>query len=138
MAESNLLLVEDDPDRALLTKRALSQSGADPEVTVAQTASEACELLSDPETPLPDLVLLDLRLPGEDGFVVLDHLQECPSLEVPVVVLTSSDENEDMLRSYSMGANGFVTKPVDYDRFRKAVKSIARFWLEVNRPPPRA
>lgn len=129
-----VLLVEDDPDRVVLTRRALAQAPADPEVEVAETGEAALDRLR--EHPPPDLVLLDLQLPGLDGFDVLERTGEDEaSPEVPIVVLTSSTETEHMARSYELGANGFVTKPVDYEDFREAVHRTVHFWLEINTPP---
>lgn len=136
MNQPTVLVVEDDADRAMLTKRALGEAPVDPEVEVAETGEEAIDRLDD--RPTPDLVLLDLKLPGQDGFDVLAHVQDDSSTPpIPIVVLTSSDETEDMEKSYDLGANGFVTKPVDFQAFREAVKHIARFWLEINTPPTR-
>jgi two-component system response regulator len=136
MTERRVLLVEDDPDRVMLTKRALSEAPSTCSVEVVDTGEAAIERLSEDEGPMPDLVLLDLKLPGADGFDVLEHVEEDDRTpEVPIVVLTSSSETEDMLHSYRLGANGYVTKPVDFEEFREAVRHIARFWLEINTPP---
>lgn len=136
MTERNVLLVEDDPDRVMLTKRALSEAPAASTVEVVDNGEAAIERLDDEGAPTPDLVLLDLKLPGVDGFDVLQHVDEDDQTpDVPIVVLTSSTETEDMLRSYRLGANGYVTKPVDFEEFREAVRHIARFWLEINTPP---
>lgn len=135
MADPTVLLVEDDPDRVMLTRRALSEADASPTVEVANDGEEAIERLSQANI-VPDLVLLDLKLPGIDGFGVLEHVREDEQARVvPIVVLTSSTDAEDMLRSYELGANSYVTKPVDFDEFRKTVSLIARFWLEVNVRP---
>jgi DNA-binding response OmpR family regulator len=118
----------------MLTKRALSDAPSRANVEVAETGDEAIDRLGE-GTPVPDLVLLDLKLPGSDGFDVLDAAGADDMPMVPIVVLTSSDEREDMVRSYELGANGFVTKPVDFEEFREVVRHIARFWLEINTPP---
>lgn len=135
MTENTVLVVEDDPDRVMLTRRALSQAPGEPEVEVAETGEEAIERLCASEARPPDLVLLDLQLPGADGFDVLERVEDSEAAQVPVVVLTSSQDTEDMERSYDLGANGYVTKPVDFDEFREAVQHIAHFWLEINTPP---
>lgn len=139
MTEPHVLLVEDDPDRALLTQRALSESQVDPEVDVVGTAEGAVDYLADHAEAPPGLVLLDLGLPDKDGFHVLERMGETEAIpSIPVIVLTSSDEAGDLERSYELGANGYVTKPVDFDEFREAIARIARFWLEINMPPPEA
>jgi CheY-like chemotaxis protein len=136
VTRARVLLVEDDADRVVLTRRALSDADVELDVDVAESGEQAIEQLAD--GPPPDLALLDLQLPGVDGFGVLDRLDEDRLTKIPVVVLTSSDETEDLMRSYELGANGFVTKPVDFDEFREAVGHIARFWLEINTPPGHA
>lgn len=134
MSDYTVLLVEDDPDRVMLTRRALAESDSAPSVEVAKNGKEALEWLSD-ANPLPDLVLLDLDLPEIDGFGVLEQVEEEKRLQIPFVVLTSSNDNEDMLQSYALGANGYVIKPVDFDEFRENIQLTARFWLEVNLAP---
>lgn len=131
-----MLLVEDDPDRVVLTRRALDDTPLEAEVEVAETGEAALDRLQ--EDRVPDLVLLDLDLPGLDGFDVLERVAEDEAMpEVPIVVLTSSTETEHMVRSYDLGANGYVTKPVDFDAFREAVQQTVHFWLEINTPPTR-
>jgi two-component system response regulator len=136
MSEPLVLIVEDDADRVMLTRRALEEASVDPAVEVAEDGEEAIERLS--QGRAPDLVLLDLELPGTDGFGVLEHVAEDEATPgIPIVVLTSSVEAADMERSYDLGANGFVSKPVDFQEFREVVQRIARFWLEINTSPTR-
>lgn len=135
MGERRVLLVEDDPDRVVLTKRAITDAPSPTSIEVVQSGEDAIERLTRPVEPVPHLVLLDLKLPGVDGFDVLEHLAGDQAPPVPVVVLTSSTEADDVARSYELGANGFVTKPVDFQAFREVVRHIAHFWLEINTPP---
>lgn len=137
MGKRRLLLVEDDEDRVLLTRKALAECPAEPTIEVAGTADEALRMLAQSGDRPPDLVLLDLELPGGDGFEVLEALRAPPDpCLAPVVVLTTSDRREALEKSYDLGANGYVTKPVDFEDFRDVIHHIARFWLEANEPPP--
>lgn len=139
-----ILLVEDNPDDALLTVRALQQHNIQNEVVIARDGAEALAYLHgagegavpDPR-PLPALILLDLKLPKVDGLEVLRRLRAFPRTRLlPVVVLTSSKEEKDLVASYSLGANSYVRKPVDFDQFAEAVRQLGLYWLLLNEPPP--
>jgi two-component system, chemotaxis family, response regulator Rcp1 len=127
-----ILLVEDSPSDAKLTMTALQQARVANEVIHVNDGVEAMEYVRRPGAPLPDLILLDLNLPRKDGREVLAELKADPRLSViPVVVMTSSQAEEDVLRSYQLHANCYVTKPVNFDRFIDVVHSIERFWLSI-------
>jgi two-component system, response regulator len=132
-----LLLVEDSADDRELTVIGLRDAGISNPIEIARDGQEALEYLSEPTRPLPALVLLDLKLPRISGLDVLARLreQERTSL-LPVVVLTSSNEESDRLRSYGAGANAYVCKPVEFGEFAQAIKALGLFWLVVNQPPP--
>lgn len=138
--EPTILLVEDDPNRVVLTRHALEQSGFTNPVLVAKDGVEALELLFDAEGEpgaLPGLILLDLKLPRMDGFQVLDRVRaDERTRNLPVVVLTSSSEDSDRQACYRRGANSYITKPVDYDEFIETIEQIGRYWLDVNVQPP--
>ena len=132
-----LLLVEDSADDRELTMIGLRDAGISNPIEIARDGQEALEYLCDPTRPLPALVLLDLKLPRISGLDVLARLreQERTSL-LPVVVLTSSNEESDRLGSYGAGANAYVCKPVEFRDFAAAIKALGLFWLVVNQPPP--
>jgi CheY-like chemotaxis protein len=140
-----ILLVEDNPDDEALTLRALRQNNIVNQVVVARDGSEALDYLfatgayaGRDLTAMPTLVLLDLRLPRLDGLEVLKRLRADERTRfLPVVVLTSSSEDVDRLRSYSLGVSSFVRKPVDFIEFVEAVRSLGMYWLMLNEPPPR-
>lgn len=131
-----ILLVEDDPDDETLTIRALEKANVANHVVVARDGEEALDrLLGGGE--LPQVVLLDLKLPKIDGLEVLRRIRADERTRMlPVVVLTSSTEDRDIVTSYSLGANSFVCKPVDFLQFADAVRRLGLYWLLVNRPPP--
>jgi len=135
-----ILLVEDNPDDEALTVRALRKNNILNEVTVAHDGAEAIKLLFSDETsrlPLPGLILLDLNLPRVSGLEVLRRIQtEERTRLIPVVVLTSSKLDEDILASYRGGANGYVRKPVRFAEFAEAVSTLGMFWLLLNEPVP--
>lgn len=142
MAEKFILLVEDNPDDEELTMRALRKLAN--EVVVARDGSEALEFIfgtgqhagRDPKR-LPAVILLDLKLPKLSGLDVLQRLRADPRTKlVPVVVLTSSSEDEDMLRSYRFGANSYVRKPVEFGAFANAVTQLGVYWMLLNESPP--
>jgi two-component system, response regulator len=142
MTNHAIMLIEDNPDDQALTLRALKRNKILNEVTVASDGVEALELLlpgSGAEVKLPGLILLDLKLPKVDGLEVLRRLRADPRTEiVPVVVLTSSQEQEDILDSYHSGANGYVRKPVNFADFSEAVNTLGMYWLLLNEvAPPR-
>jgi two-component system response regulator len=133
-----ILLVEDNADDEALTLRALKKHNIANEVVVARDGADALEYLFN--TPMmPELVLLDLKLPRIDGIEVLKRLRAHPiTRRLPVVVLTSSKEDRDLLESYDSGANSFVQKPVDFADFIEAVRQLGVYWLMLNEPPPGA
>lgn len=138
--ERQILLVEDNRDDEELAVRALRKHNVANKITIARDGAEALELLLGPgaDTRLrPQLVLLDLNLPRLSGLDVLKRLRADERTRLlPVVVLTSSKEEEDILNSYSLGANAYVRKPVEFGRFVEAVKTLGLFWMVVNEPPP--
>jgi two-component system response regulator len=139
-----ILLVEDNPDDEALTLRALRQNNIANQVTVAHDGAEALELLFGPAAapgraarPLPAVVLLDLKLPKIDGLEVLRRLRADERTRlVPVVVLTTSNEESDIIQSYRNGANSYIRKPVDFSHFADAVRQLGLYWLVMNEPPP--
>ena len=142
--EKFILLVEDNPDDEDLTLRALGKHNLANGIVVVRDGAEALEFLfgtgkyadRDPRDA-PQIVLLDLNLPRLSGHEVLKRLRADERTRLlPVVVLTSSREEEDVINSYSLGANAYVRKPVSFDRFVDAVKALGLFWLVVNEPPP--
>jgi two-component system, chemotaxis family, response regulator Rcp1 len=131
-----ILLVEDNPGDVRLTREALLEGHVRNNLTVAKDGAEALAILRhEPlygEMPRPDLVLLDLNLPKVDGRQVLAEMKSDPNLRrIPVVVLTTSKAEEDVLRIYDLHANSYITKPVDFDQFIRMVHSIEEFWLTV-------
>lgn len=137
-----ILLVEDNPDDEALALRALSRCALSADVVVARDGAEALEKVAEGssahEGRLPEVVLLDLKLPKLSGIDVLRRLRAAPRTEIlPVVVLTSSNEDEDVLECYRAGANSYVRKPVDFDQFTAAVADLGRFWLLLSESPNR-
>ncbi|WP_168712279.1 response regulator [Streptomyces sp. A1277] len=138
-----ILLVEDDPGDELMTREAFHDNKIRNTLHVARDGEEALDFLyrrgAHAEAPRPDLILLDLNLPKYDGRQVLEQIKQDPVLSlIPVVVLTTSSAEEDILRSYKLHANAYVTKPVDLDQFIAAVRQIDEFFLTVVRLPGRA
>jgi two-component system, response regulator len=133
-----IVLVEDNPDDQTLTLRALKKQNVANEIIVLNDGVEALEFLLDPDKPLPNLVLLDLKLPKLDGLQLLRRLRSEPRTQVlPVVVLTSSDEDRDVIEGYRLGANSYIRKPVDFNQFTEAVRQLGLYWLVLNQSPPR-
>jgi CheY-like chemotaxis protein len=137
-----VLLVEDDPGDVLMTREAFEDYKVSNRLHVVNDGAEAMEFLrrkgEHAEAPRPDLVLLDLNLPRMDGREVLQAIKSDPELaSIPVVVLTTSEAEEDVLRSYSLHANAYVTKPVDFERFITVVRQIDEFFVTVVRLPTR-
>jgi two-component system, chemotaxis family, response regulator Rcp1 len=131
-----ILLVEDNAGDVRLTREALREAHVRNNLSVAKDGAEALAMLRrEPEygeAPRPDLVLLDLNLPRLDGRQVLADMKNDPDLRrIPVVVLTTSKAEEDVLRSYDLHANSYITKPVDFDQFMRVVHSIEEFWLTI-------
>jgi two-component system response regulator len=139
-----ILLVEDNPTDEKLTLRAFKKSSIANEVVVVRDGAEALDYLfatgshqGRPNTDLPSIVLLDLKLPLIDGLEVLRRIRADERTKLlPVVILTSSTEEEDIARGYSLGANAYVRKPVDFAEFMEAAKTLGLFWLLLNEPPP--
>jgi two-component system response regulator len=145
MAVKSVLLVEDNPDDVDLTLRALKKNHISNEVVVVWDGVEALDYLfckgkySDRDAAdLPAVVLLDLKLPKMDGNEVLIHIRANERTKLlPVVVLTSSKEEQDLIRSYENGCNSYVQKPVDFRQFADAVRQLGLYWLLLNEPPPK-
>jgi two-component system, response regulator len=144
MDNGTIFLVEDNPDDEALTLRALEKNNIKNEVVVARDGVEALDYLfgtgkySDRETSqLPQVVLLDLKLPKIDGLEVLRQLRADDRTRLlPVVILTSSNEDQDRMRGYDLGANSYVRKPVDFNQFIEAVRQLGLYWLILNERPP--
>jgi len=131
-----VLLVEDNPDDEKLTIRALRRGNIANPILVARNGEEALTLLFGTAS-LPSVVLLDLKLPKIDGLEVLRQIRTHEKTYLlPVVVLTSSSEDRDIIESYSLGANSYVRKPVDYDQFTEAVCQLGLYWALINQPLP--
>ena len=132
-APIDILLVEDNPADVRLTIEALKDARVRNNLHVAKDGVEALAFLRNGTQAIrPDLILLDLNLPKKDGREVLEEIKRDPLLKhIPVVVLTTSQADQDILRGYRLGANAFITKPVDVDQFFNVVRSIEQFWLEV-------
>lgn len=145
MVQAEILLVGDDPDDEALTLRALKQSGLQIKVTVAHDGAEALAHLqgkggeSGGERVLqPHMVLLDLKLPRISGLDVLRRLREDErTRRLPVIVFTSSKEEQDLVASYSLGANSYIRKPVDFGEFAQVVRQLGAYWLTLNELPSR-
>lgn len=135
-----ILLVEDNPDDEELTRIAFAESRLLNEVVVVRDGAEALDYLLDPGGeghPLPSLVLLDLKLPKVDGLEVLRRLRQAPRTRLlPVVVLTTSKEESDLINSYNLGCNSYIRKPVVFTDFIEAVRQLGMYWLVLNEPPP--
>ena len=145
MADGVILLVEDNEVDEELTLRALEQNNIKNEVVVARNGVEALDYLWGTGTyagrdtsQMPHVILLDLKLPKIDGLEVLKRMRSDERTRLlPVVILTSSREQQDMVESYSLGANSYVRKPVDFDQFVEAIRQLGLYWLVLNEPPPR-
>jgi len=141
---NEILLVEDIPDDVELTLRAFRKSKIANEIVVAHDGVEALDYLfatgdhaGRDNSTLPQLVLLDLKLPRIDGLQVLERIRANPKTKLmPVVILTSSTEEPDLKTGYSLGANSYIRKPVDFQEFVDAVSSLGMYWLLLNQPPP--
>jgi DNA-binding response OmpR family regulator len=135
-----ILLVEDDPDHEALAIRALRKANVANEIDVARDGAEAIdymEAISRGEKPMPQLVLLDLKLPKVDGLEVLRKIRAADRTALmPVVVLTSSDEERDIVASYRLGVNSYIRKPVNFTDFAEATRQLGMYWLLLNQCPP--
>ena len=142
--EKTILLVEDNPDDAELTLRALKQYNLGNGISVVRDGAEALDYLfatgsySDRDTTImPTVVILDLKLPKVDGLEVLRRVRADERTRLlPVVILTSSSEQKDMINGYKLGANSYVRKPVDFTQFVEAARQLGLYWLVTNEPPP--
>jgi two-component system response regulator len=144
MNDKIILLVEDNPDDIALTLRALKKNNIANEVVVAHDGVEALDYLFEgggragggPGKPTA-LILLDLKLPKVDGLEVLRRLRaDARTRLLPVVILTSSKEDQDLVAGYSLGANSYIRKPVDFDKFTEAIRQLGLYWLVLNESPP--
>ena len=143
MKTGRILLAEDSPQDAELTLNALAEHNITNLVDVARDGAEALDYLYkrgkfvDRQGGNPVLVLLDLKMPRMDGLEVLRTVKADPQLRtIPVVILTSSREEQDVVRSYELGVNAYVVKPVEFDQFMRAVRDLGLFWLLINESPP--
>ena len=145
MSEKMILLVEDNPDDEELTTRALRHAKVANDLVVARDGAEALEYVFGTGahagrdlSRMPALILLDLKLPKLSGLDVLQRLRADERTKlIPVVILTSSSEDEDLVKSYRHGANSYVRKPVEFNAFATAVSQLGVYWMLINQPPPR-
>lgn len=140
MESVDILLVEDNPDHAELTRRALEDGNVQNQVHWVKDGQEALDYLFQKGAYLssnrPGLILLDIKLPKVSGMEVLEKIKQDKALRIiPVIMLTTSDRNEEALRCYNAGANSFITKPVKFGEFAEKVKSLKLYWLLTNRGP---
>jgi CheY-like chemotaxis protein len=145
MQAARILLAEDSAQDIELTLNALAEHNITNSVAVARDGAEALDYLygrgkfADRDSGNPVLLLLDLKMPKVDGLEVLRTVKSDPRLRtIPVVVLTSSREEQDVVRSYELGVNAYVVKPVEFEKFLRAVRDLGLFWMLVNEPPPPA
>ena len=140
---SNILLVEDEEAHAQLTKRAIRKAGNANRIDVAYDGEEALDYLFNngkyadkSKYPCPGLILLDIKLPGIDGIEVLQKIKQDPNLrKIPVIMLTTSEREEDIARSYDYHANSYLTKPVGFKEFEEKIGQIDFYWMILNKPP---
>lgn len=144
MEKKAVLLIEDNSDDAALALRAFKQNNMGNQVALVDDGLDALDYLNgtgnfagrDPNN-LPDLVLLDLKLPKLDGFGFLQRVRaDDRTKHLPVVVLTSSGEDQDKAKAYGLGANSYIQKPTDFQKFAEAVRLLIQYWLALNQPPP--
>lgn len=135
-----ILLIEDNPDDEALTLRALRKNNILNEVTVARDGQQALDYFfgnGAPANPVPTVVLLDLKLPKVDGLEVLRRIRaDQRTCLQPIVILTSSREEQDVVSGYRLGANSYIRKPVDFAQFMEAVRQLGLYWLVLNEPAP--
>ncbi len=140
---SNILLVEDEEAHAQLTKRAIRKAGNANRIDVAYDGEEALDYLFNngkyadkSKYPYPGLILLDIKLPGIDGIEVLQKIKQDPNLKkIPVIMLTTSEREEDIAKSYDYHANSYLTKPVGFKEFEEKIGQIDFYWMILNKPP---
>lgn len=141
-----ILLADDDPDDRLLTRRALTKSRLANRIEAVEDGEELMDYLyrrgsyADPDvSPRPGLILLDLNMPRKDGREALQEIKSDANLRrIPVVVLTTSEAEQDILRSYDLGVNAFVTKPVTFEGLATAIQKLGEFWFEIVKLPPQS
>ncbi len=132
----DILLVEDNPDDAGLTKRALKKNNLANNLMHVSDGEEALDFIFNADNRMPKLILLDLKMPKVDGIEVLKKIKDDPQKKIiPVVVLTSSKEERDIMESYKLGVNAYIVKPVDFPKFVDAVAEVGMFWMLLNQPP---
>ncbi len=144
MSDKVILLVEDNPDDELLTLRALKKNNITNQVVVARDGVEALDYLfgtgkyEDRDlSEMPQVILLDLKLPKIDGLEVLRRLRaDSRTKLLSVIILTSSKEENDVIEGYNLGANSYIRKPVDFQKFMDAIRQVGKYWLVINEPPP--
>jgi CheY-like chemotaxis protein len=142
--EKVILLVEDNPDDVILTRMALKKAHINNKLVIARDGEEALDYLfrrgayaGGARDQVPELILLDLKLPKLNGLEVLKQIRSHKKTRcLPVVILTSSLEEKDIIESYELGCNSYVQKPVDFDRFVEAIKEMGLYWLVLTQPPP--
>ena len=131
-----ILLIEDNPDDAGLTIRTLKKNNLGNYLIHLEDGQDALDFLFNEENRMPKLILLDLKMPRVDGIEVLRKLKsDEKKRSIPVVVLTSSKEEKDIVEAYKLGVNAYIVKPVDFDQFVKAVTQVGLFWVVLNQPP---
>lgn len=143
MSEKIILIVEDNPDDELLTLTALKDNNISNDVVVVRDGEEALDYLflrgkykERNSRTVPQVILLDLKLPKVDGLEVLQQIRSSNETKLlPVVVLTSSKEEADLIKSYQLGANSYIRKPVDFEQFTQAIKTLGLYWLVLNELP---
>lgn len=132
----SILLVEDNPGDAELTSEILESSNLRPKISVAKDGIEAVDFLRNPLSPRPNLILLDLNLPRRNGQEVLNEIKSDASLkQIPVIILTSSTSKSDILKSYDLGANCYLGKPVDLNGYYDIIRAVEGFWFKVVKLP---
>lgn len=137
MKDKTILLIEDNPDDEALAVRALQRNNILNEIAVVRDGRQALDYLLDESKPLPALVLLDWKLPKVSGIEVLQLLRATARTALlPVVILTTSQEEQDLLDGYRSGCNSFIRKPVDFAQFTEAMRQLQLYWLVINEPPP--
>lgn len=146
MSSKKILLVEDNTDDVLLTLRALQRANILNEVVVTRDGHEAYEyLMAEGQyagrnaSDYPEVILLDIKMPRMNGLELLRRIRSKPTLKLlPVVILTSSKEDQDICESYNLGANSYIQKPVDFNQFVEAIRTLGLYWLVINVSPPGA
>jgi two-component system, response regulator len=139
MNQGNILLVEDNEDDITLTLRAFKKANIVNTIVVLRDGAEALDYIkkTDPPSPLPAVILLDLKLPKVSGLEILESIRKSPRFQfVRTIILTTSREEQDVLKSYQLGAASYIRKPVDYQKFLEAIEALGLYWLLLNEPPP--